>query len=259
VLLEIAAKHQVILTTHNPLFVARNNISSNIIVSQNRAAPAKTMHDIRQSLGVRPTDNLQHAELVLLVEGEDDRIGLTALLPEIHSQLASELAAQTLVIEPLMGASKLAFRLQQLQLSLCPWHCLLDNDKAGRDATQDATSRRLLKPVEFHLVICNGMRDSELEHVYRPKVYAADIRSEFGVDIETSSFKGKAKWSDRMSAVFRSQGKPWDDATKAHAKLLVASAVAAKPASALIPQKSNAIKHLADALVDKLTQLRRRV
>src|SRR5262249_50049407 len=73
VLTESAGKHQVIMTTHCPLFIDRTSIKSNIVVFNRKAAPAKDVRQIRDVLGVRASDNLQHAELVLLVEGEDDR------------------------------------------------------------------------------------------------------------------------------------------------------------------------------------------
>lgn len=76
---EIARKHQVIMTTHCPLFVDRASLKSNILVHKNKAAPAKDVKQIRQILGVRASDNLRNAELVLLVEGEEDRKALVPL------------------------------------------------------------------------------------------------------------------------------------------------------------------------------------
>ena len=61
------------MTTHCPLFVDRTSIKSNILVHKNKAVPAKDVRQIRDILGVRASDNLQNAELVLLVEGEEDR------------------------------------------------------------------------------------------------------------------------------------------------------------------------------------------
>src|SRR3972149_4703482 len=80
VLTEIARTNQVIMTTHCPLFVDRTSIKSNIVVHDNKAAPARNVKEIRDVLGVRASDNLQHAELILLVEGEEDRKAIRALL-----------------------------------------------------------------------------------------------------------------------------------------------------------------------------------
>ena len=58
VLADIASKHQVIMTTHCPLFVDRTSIKSNIIVHKNKAVPAKDVKEIRDILGVRASNNL---------------------------------------------------------------------------------------------------------------------------------------------------------------------------------------------------------
>ena len=76
----IAESKQVIITTHNPLFVYRNSLSSNIVVNNGSAKPAKNIKEIRDVLGVIPSDNLINAQFVLVVEGDDDKIALIALL-----------------------------------------------------------------------------------------------------------------------------------------------------------------------------------
>jgi putative ATP-dependent endonuclease of the OLD family len=258
VLQEIAQDHQVIITTHNPLFVAREKLGSNIIVLSNQAAPATSMEQIRDTLGVKPTDNLQHAELVLLVEGDDDKTALTTILPVLEPALAADLAAQLLVIEPTFGATKLAFRLQQLQLALCPAHALLDNDDEGRKAYNDAQKRGLLRPVDAHFITCKGMKDSEIEDTYRTAVYSKAIQDEFGVDLKVSEFRGNRKWSERMKAAFQAQGKQWDDAVRARAKLVTATSIANDAKNALIPQKSTSLNALAKELVAKLARIRQK-
>jgi putative ATP-dependent endonuclease of the OLD family len=49
----IAKTSQVIITTHNPLFVDRANIKSNIIVAEGGATPAKSIAAIRDLLGIK--------------------------------------------------------------------------------------------------------------------------------------------------------------------------------------------------------------
>ena len=100
---EIARKHQVIMTTHCPLFVDRSSIKSNILVHNNKATPAKDVRQIREILGVRASDNLQHAELILVVEGEDDRRAFAALLKQHSKPLAAAMSQQALGIESLQG------------------------------------------------------------------------------------------------------------------------------------------------------------
>ena len=52
VLNELSKDNQVLISTHNPIFVSRSNISSNIIVEAGQARKAKRVDDIRNTLGV---------------------------------------------------------------------------------------------------------------------------------------------------------------------------------------------------------------
>ncbi len=115
VVTEIARKHQVIMTTHCPLFVDRASIKSNILVHNNKATPARDVKQIREILGVRASDNLQHAELILVVEGEEDRRSLAALLKQHSKALASAMAQQALGIESLQGGANLSYKLSQIR------------------------------------------------------------------------------------------------------------------------------------------------
>ena len=64
----ISEKNQVILTTHNPLFIQRNHIKSNIIVDKGTVYEAKNIEEIRKILGVRVSNNLKSSNKVLVVE-----------------------------------------------------------------------------------------------------------------------------------------------------------------------------------------------
>ncbi len=102
---ELSDKHQVLITTHNPLFVDRRTIHNNVIVKGSRAKPAQSVGQVRDILGVRAADNLRHAELVLVVEGEDDRVALRALLSHHSPTLEEALRQGTLGIDTLAGAA----------------------------------------------------------------------------------------------------------------------------------------------------------
>jgi putative ATP-dependent endonuclease of the OLD family len=53
ILYELAERHQVVISTHNPLMTNRSEITSNIIVTRTKVAPAKSVGEIRDELGVR--------------------------------------------------------------------------------------------------------------------------------------------------------------------------------------------------------------
>lgn len=132
VLLEIAKQHQVIVTTHCPLFVDRREISANILVADNRAVRASSIKQIRESLGVRVSDNLLAAEIILFVEGEEDRSALRALVAYYSTPLAKALSAGVLAIDSLAGGGNLSYKLAMARDSLCTPHVFVDHDLSGK-------------------------------------------------------------------------------------------------------------------------------
>ena len=82
-IMKLSEGHQVVLTTHSPIFVNRNNLNENIIVDQGKANPVKRIKEIREVLGTQVSDNLINAEIVLVVEGETDKMALEKLLPNM--------------------------------------------------------------------------------------------------------------------------------------------------------------------------------
>lgn len=251
VITSLGNNNQVVLTTHNPLFVDRNDIKSNIIVNSGKATPAKNTKQIREILGIKASDNLTNASYVLVVEGEDDVISLKAILPTLSDIIAKSLKSNLLVIEQIGGAGNLPYKLTLLNNSLCVYHCFLDNDDAGRDAFKKAEKEKLLSIKSNTFVICNGSANSEFEDCLNVNSYAQDVIDEFGVDLTSSAFKGKNKWSDRVRNVFLNEGKPWSNSVESKVKYIVANAVKKSPNSALNEHKRNSI----DALVRSLESL----
>ena len=134
----VSEKHQVVITTHNPLFVQRNSVAENVIVNDGTAKPAKNIKEIRDILGVLPEDNLINASHVLVVEGEDDKIALTKILKSLSPTIKVALNKNTLVIQPLSGAGNLNYELNRLRSFVCKYYVFLDNDDACLLYTSDA-------------------------------------------------------------------------------------------------------------------------
>ncbi|MHC4183866.1 MAG: ATP-dependent nuclease, partial [Planctomycetota bacterium] len=171
VLNEMKGNHQIIMTSHNPLFVDRQDIKSNIIVTERKAAPAKDINSIRKLLGVRASDNLRNAEQVLIVEGEDDRIALHALLSGESRKLNDALINGKLAIDSLLGGSNLSYKLSQIRDVLCNAHSFLDHDKCGLSAATEAENDGLLVPADVTFSICEGMAEAEIEDMYNSDIY----------------------------------------------------------------------------------------
>jgi len=244
----IGVENQVILTTHNPLFVDRQDIKSYIIVDSGKALPAKNTQQIRDLLGIKASDNLTNASYVLVVEGSDDVISLKAILSDLSETLKKNINNNMLVIEQIGGAGNLSYKLTTLKNSLCVYHCFLDNDDAGRKAYENAEKEGLLSIKSNTFVTCNGSQNTEFEDCLELNSYSQIILDEFGVDLNHTKFRGNQKWSDRVRNVFLDQGKPWNKSVESRVKYFVAEAVAKEPKNALNQHKRNSI----DALVISL-------
>ena len=122
VIQSLGKENQVILTTHNPLFVDRKVIKSNIIVDNGKALPAKNTQQIRDLLGIKASDNLTNASYVLVVEGDDDVIALRALLRHLSESLKKLIDSHMLILEQIGGAGNLSYKLSSLKNSLCVYH-----------------------------------------------------------------------------------------------------------------------------------------
>jgi predicted ATP-dependent endonuclease of OLD family len=248
---ELSHKHQVVLTTHCPLFVDRANIASNIIISGSKARPAKSTEEIRDVLGVRASDNLIHANWVLLVEGESDVRAIRALLAE-SATLRAALKNAHLVIDHLHGAGKLSYKLTELRNMLCGIHVFLDNDPSGRTASDKAQADGLLKPIDFHLATCPGKKNSEWEDLVVVDLYKDWVNATFGVDLKGPNFQNSNLWSERMAATFHQCGKPWTDKTKLEVKTHIAELVERAPSPALNASTRSAFDSVKAALEKKV-------
>jgi putative ATP-dependent endonuclease of the OLD family len=255
VLTEIAKDNQVIMTTHCPLFVDRGSIKSNIIVHKNKAVPAKSVKEIRDILGVRAADNLQHAELILLVEGEGDRRSLTALLQQSSAQLNIAITQGTLAIDSLNGGTNLAYKAGLVREALCLVHCFLDYDKAGLDASAKAEQEGILTLADINFSTVQGMQEAELEDLYDVNLYGNLLMNKYGVSTASPKFKGNQKWAARMRETFKHQGKPWSDTIEARVKADISELVASNPSTALNPHHRSSIEALVASLEIKLDQL----
>lgn len=244
----LSVNHQVVLTTHSPLFVNRSNLKENIIVDSGKATPVKRIKEIRDVLGTRVSDNLINAENVLVVEGEDDKIALEKLLPQMSESIKKALQNGTLIIDDMGGAGNLPYKLSFYRNLQCKYHALLDNDDAGRRAGQDAEVQGLLNIRNTTYTMCNGSPNAEFEDCLEKAAYAGAVLSEFGVDLSVAEFRGSKKWSDRIADCFRSQGKQWNDTVEKRVKLCVAEAIPSDPTNALNQHKRSSIDALVSAL-----------
>lgn len=245
----VSENHQVVITTHNPLFVQRNAVSENVIVNEGTAKPAKSIKEIRDILGVLPEDNLINASHVLVVEGEDDKIALTKILKSLSTTLKDALNKNSFVIQPLSGASNLNYELNRLRSYVCKYFVFLDNDDAGISAGNKAIEKGLLPLADVKYTICNGSPKAEFEDCLKRDFYVERIKQKFSVDLSLGTFKGNKKWSDNVKDIFLSQGQQWTEAIEKKVKMIVAEAIPEENAEVVLNEyKRSSIDALVNAL-----------
>ncbi|MBX9809175.1 AAA family ATPase [Candidatus Gracilibacteria bacterium] len=249
VIQKLSLTNQIILSTHSPLFINRDSIESNIIIEGGSVKSAKKIDNIRKTLGIKSSDNLQGANFVLVVEGEDDKISLKKILSSISEKLKKLIDDHLLVIESLGGAGNLPYKLTGIQGSLCKYHVFFDHDPAANTSIADSITEGLLQLNQYTQTICGGMDESEFEDCINQLIYKDLLLSKYGIDISHSSFSGRDKWSKRISRTFASQGVSFSESIKAELKADIANLIKLSPIGEILnPHKSNSIT----ALIDKL-------
>jgi predicted ATPase len=255
VLNELATKQQVILTTHNPVLVNRLDIRANVIVENHRAIVAKSVADIRRSLGIHLSDNLQLAELVLVLEGEENVAPMKALLSYHSSKLRSAFDSGRLEIDTLGGAPKLVYKLGLLRAALCSYFAFVDYDQSGEDAVQKAKDAGLLTSADYSFVRCPGLTRSEVEDLYAVSLYASLVLNKYNVDLSDRKLGTRGKWTERVKRQFDAQNGNWDCSglTEQELKRNIGQLAARNPATALSSFRRNAFDALVTTLERRLT------
>lgn len=226
VLSDISGSEQVVLTTHSPLLVNRTQASRNVLVSDNRAKAAGSLAEIREMLGVRSQDNLRTADVVVIVEGEFDRIVLGELLSRDSPVLKSAFADGRLAINLMVGCGNASYHFRHFVDSLHKVHVVLDNDEAGRRAHLALQEEPAFQDAAVTLLSVANHPNSELEDLFDPSCYRDALLSKFNVDVDKCSEPSRFKcFSDRMKETFVGQGQPWTKAKETLVKSAVATSV----------------------------------
>lgn len=255
VIMELSNHNQVVLTTHSPLFVNLSRMASNIIVNNKKAAPAKDVAAIRNILGVKLSDNLTNAELVLLVEGDDDKLALSSILSANSKMIDGAFKNNRFIVDSLNGSTNLSFKASFYINSACSVHCFLDGDQAGREAYEKASSLGYLDLSDVNFSSSPGLKEAEIEDLYDENSYFPAILEQYGVNLNfIKPSKKREKWSKRVESAFVAQGKPWNDSIKMGVKLAVAQVVSRDPLRAVLPAKAGPVSALIGSLEARLTK-----
>jgi predicted ATP-dependent endonuclease of OLD family len=212
-LLDLASENQLVISTHNPIFVHRDVLSNNILVSNNKVQSVKRINEIRECLGVRTSDNLENARKVILVEGECDSIVLSKLIYERSPKLSKLIKDGDLILKFLGGVTKLNFEHRHYQEMLCSCFIVVDNDEASKKVLQKLIESKEVSNDSYSYLTAIGKKESEIENLFDLEVYKDFIEAEFGIDISKTKFsKDPSKWSVALKRALESQGKLLTDA-----------------------------------------------
>lgn len=204
---ELSETQQVILATHNPIFVNRDRIGSNVLVQRNEAKPAKTTAQIRQAIGIQLHDNLDSAETVVLVEGITDENVLVALLGKHSSSIRADIRSGRVVFKSTKGAAKLRTHIVREKSSVSRIIAVLDGDQAGQQKAKRLREEKLLDSRNIFVVRDTKMRYSELEDLFEPSSYVDALSQEFGRPFTARHFvDGSQKWSIKLGRAAASLG-----------------------------------------------------
>ena len=250
----LSEKSQVIISTHNPQFVNRSEITSNIIVDDGNAREAANIREIREILGVKLSDNLYGAKLILFVEGITDREILTPLFEKKSRKLKKALSDKELVIQPISGTDHIELHLSMAKSMVSDFYVFLDNDEAGRNAVKRCQSINLLDVKDYMLTTYDDMaKESEIEDMLSENLYERTIFEKYGVKINIGEFKAKnKKWSDRIGIAFNKSGKIMEKNTLEEIKLSVSTLVKGNVPNALRPNGEILFQKLVGVLETRL-------
>ena len=200
VLTNLSKDNQVLISTHSPIFVNRNTISSNIIVEKGKAYPAKRIDNVRNVLGVLCSDNLIYSDYVVVVEGPTDKSLLIKMLKS-DKDLSKALTNNIVTIHSIGGTHNLQSEIYSLQRYCCNYLVLVDYDKAGKDTIIQTKEKLSITDNSVRYFMKSNKKDTELEDLYNAEKYKDYLLSK-GIDISNNKFKNQAKkWSDRISDV----------------------------------------------------------
>lgn len=253
---DIAKNRQVIISTHEPALVRRDNVSSNVLIQGNKAKPADSLDEVRKVLGVQLAENLASPDVVVLVEGPGDASLLKARIKVVEPKLYSAMTSGRLHIAPLHGASNLPHQLRFYQALVCSPVAFVDHDSEGNAALTKTRKDGLLDTGAEFCAIKPGQTESELEDLLDPVIYTSELCKLLGVpNLKPKEAKaGKLKWSARLEQVLKDNGKPIADHERLirEAKFKVGELAIVNAMTCFIPALTGPIDGLFSFLKQKL-------
>ncbi len=258
VLQTIAESQQVIVTTHSQALVNRRNLQQNVIVSEHSASPAKSLDALRKALGVRLSDALAAAEVMVVTEGYLDEVLLPALLVQHEPEAEEWLSGGQLIVESAGSGSKIYARVLAARSILTHPIVVLDSDPAGKKDAERLLADGVIEQQSVVQVVRPDCRHSELEDLILQSVYLESLERTIAFSLNDRQKRkldqGRDKaWSERLSELLTNAGVP--DAEKLVKSSKYAVTQAAEDA---VGRGDTVLRPGCEALLDRLVDLIRR-
>lgn len=251
---DFAQHDQVIITTHSPILVNRDEVSANIVVENNAAAPAKSLLQIRESLGVQLPDNMQSAEVVVLTEGANDVRILSEVLRRRSSVLARALTDGRLQLTDSLGSGNVPYQCRLQREAVCRVHVVLDDDKAGRQALRKLQEAGDIDTRDITILKKAGMLTSEIEDLFDETIFSGFLKDWFNVDITLIKVDEMNDFSTRMRSYFEESGRPWSASVEANLKNAISCHFVESKGLVTAPAVEGLLQNLQATLEGKVQQ-----
>lgn len=240
-ILDLSHDSQVIVATHNPIFVNKNDESSNVIVDGGSVRKAKSIKEVREILGIEVEDNLINTKSVLVVEGLTDRTFIRTFINRWGSQsLKNKIESGQLKIIVSHGVQKMAAKIQILQQDMMKYFVLVDNDEPSVKVIEKLIERQELMGNQYaYIPKKKYQKEVELENLYSDEFISDISYKELNINIlsKLERVNRQKKWSIKMEEILPEVGKNFDQQTEDNIKTKLADAIS----SATEPEK-----HLSD-------------
>lgn len=227
---ELSKDFQVLITTHSPILIQRDSIRDNIVVDQLlgedfacSARVARTLTQIRNSLGIRPQDNLTSAAVVVIVEGATEENCLAALMAHVNPELLEPVASGQVRVQGAGGVTKIVTSLRALARDAASCVVLVDSDAEGLRERETILQSGLISRSDFFQVpVRQGCAETEFEDVFDPDIYIGEVARACGIQADSNDFlqaqiqsgnqmTRMAKWSNVMSSLVAAHGRDWQN------------------------------------------------
>lgn len=255
VLREIATDQRVIVATHSPVLVNRNQLDKNLIVENNSVTQVRRIGQIRTCLGVRPFDNLSSAEFLVLTEGPTDCQVIATALSAYSDLCADALADGRLAVTDAVGADNLPNRARFALEMMSDVVVLVDDDSSGRGVIEKLTNIASLDRGRIRKLSIPGRSQSVLEDLYTRELQERAYSNHTGMDLPAAKpADNGSTWSDRTKRDLRAASALAEDEDLDPMKKMLAGWAASNIDRSLTSEGKHLIKGIIATVEMMITQ-----